>query len=207
MFVGRFGRKRGWVLAMPQHSQEVVERFGQQCIWAHQSWQTRKYLFDNESNISVFQQPHYEHFFLRLSIILQEYWMQQVAKLHDPAGDLGKHNLTVDYMIEYGEWDGVTKAQLSELRDKMKPFATTMKKPRNKLLSHNDLATILSGADLGNFDKGSDVEYFNNLKLFAGIVFNTILSQHFENDDAVYADVALFIKAFDKGRIGSEREA
>ncbi len=64
---------------MSQHSQEVVKQFEQQCIWAHQSWQTRKYLFDNKSSLSVFQQPHHEHF-SRLSIILQEYWMQQVAK-------------------------------------------------------------------------------------------------------------------------------
>jgi len=88
---------------MSQHSQEVVKQFEQRCMWAQESWQTRKYLFDNTSNLPVFQQPHYEHFFLRLSIILQEYWMQQVAKLHDPAGRPGQHNLSVDYIIERGD--------------------------------------------------------------------------------------------------------
>jgi hypothetical protein len=94
---------------MPQHSQEVVKQFEQQCMWAHQSWQTRKCLFDDKSNLPTFQQPHYEHFFLRLSIILQEYWMLQVAKLHDPVGKPGQHNLSVDYMIECGDWNAGAK--------------------------------------------------------------------------------------------------
>lgn len=126
---------------MPQHSQEVAKQFEQQCMWVHQSWQTRKCLFDNKSYLPTFQQPHYEHFFLRLSIILQEYWMQQVAKLHDPAGKPGQANLSVDYMIECGDWDDGTKTQLNELRKKMLPFAAKMKTPRNKLLAHNDVAT------------------------------------------------------------------
>ena len=129
---------------MPQHSQKVAKQFEQECIWAHQSWQTRKRLFDNKSYLPAFQQPHYAHFFLRLSLILQEYWMQQVAKLHDPAGKPGPANLSVDYMIECGDWDDGTKMRLNELRKKMLPFAAKMKTPRNKLFAHNDVATILS---------------------------------------------------------------
>lgn len=173
-------------------------------MWAHELWQTRKYLFDNKSNLPVFQQPHYEHFFLRLSVILQEYWMQQVAKLHDPAGRPGQYNLSLDYMIECGDWDGGTKAQLIELRDKMLPFAAKMKTPRNKLLAHNDLATILSAAEYGAFDEGADVEYFQRLKALAEIVVSAVLGDHFDYDTAVFADVALFVKAFDRGRIGGE---
>jgi len=191
---------------MPQHSQEIAKQFEQQCIWANQSWRTRKCLFDNKSNLPAFQQPHYEHFFLRLSFILQEYWMQQVAKLHDPAGRTAQHNLSVDYMVECGDWDGGAKTRLNELRDKMLPFATKMKPPRNKLLAHNDVATILSPTELGTFDEGEDVEYFKNLKAFAEIIVSTVLSEHFDYDNAVCADVALFVTAFDQGRIGGKRD-
>jgi hypothetical protein len=189
---------------MPQHPQEVAKRFEQQCIWTHQSWQIRKCLFDNRSNLPNFRQSHYEHFFLRLSVILQEYWMQQVAKLHDPAGRPGQHNLSVDYMIECGEWDGATQARLTELRDKMLPFATKMKLPRNKLLAHSDVHTILSATELGAFDEGNDVEYFESLQAFTEIVVSTVLNEHFHYDNAVCADVALFFMAFDRGRIGGE---
>jgi hypothetical protein len=125
------------ITQVAQHSKGVVKQFEQLCMWAHQSWQTRKCLFDDKSNLPSFQQPHYEHFFLRLSFILQEYWMQQVAKLHDPVGKEGQHNLSTDYMIDKGCWDAGTKAQLVALRDKMLPFAKKMKPPRNKLLAHN----------------------------------------------------------------------
>ncbi len=192
---------------MSQHSQEVVKQFEQQCIWAHQSWQTRRYLFDDKSSLPVFQQPHYEHFFLRLSVILQEYWTLQVAKLHDPAGRPGQHNLSVDYMIECGDWDAGTKARLIELRDKMLPFAAKMKTPRNKLEAHNDVATILSAAEHGAFDEGADVEYFKSLKALAEIVVSAVLDEHFDYDTAVCTDVALFVKAFDRGRIGGECDA
>ena len=63
--------------------------------------------------------------------------MQQVAKLHDPAGKPGQHNLSVDYMIELGDWEVDTTVRLTELRAKMLPFAAKMKTPRNKLLAHN----------------------------------------------------------------------
>jgi hypothetical protein len=135
---------------MPQHAPKVVKQFEQQCMWAHQSWQTRKCLFD-KCNLPAFQQPHYEHFFGRLSIILQQYWMQQVAKLHDPAGKPGQHNLSLDYVLEFGDWEAGTTARLTKLRDKMLPFAAKMKMPRNKLLAHNDVATIITTTVLGAF--------------------------------------------------------
>ncbi len=190
---------------MPQLCREVVEQFEQQCIWAHQSWQTRVCLFDTIPNLAMFQQPHYEHFFHRLSIILQEYWMQQVAKLHDPSGSSGQHNLSVDYILERGDWSADTKALLTELRDKMLPFAAKMKTPRNKLLAHNDVSAILSATELGAFDQGEDVEYFKNLRTFTETVVTTALGQHFFYDNKIPADIDLFAQAFDRGRIGGDR--
>jgi hypothetical protein len=189
---------------MPKHSHEVVKQFEQQCIWIHQSWQTRKCLFDDKSNLPALQQPHYAHFFYRLSIIAQEYWMQQVAKLHDPARSSGGSNLSVNYMIACGVWDQVTNAQLIDLRDKMLPFARKMKTPRNKLLAHNDLKTILSATELGAFDEGEDTSYFQNLKAFMEIIVNTVLHEHFDYDSAVPADVDLFMNVFNRGRIGGK---
>lgn len=186
---------------MPQHAPKVVKQFEQQCIWAHQAWQTRKLLFDNNNDLPAFQQPHCEHFFYRLSIILQEYWMQQVAKLHDRAGKPGQHNLSVDYMLEFGDWEAVTGARLTALRNKMLPFATKMKMPRNKILAHNDVATITTATELGAFDQGEDDDYFKNLKKFTIIVISKILDEHFNYDNSVPADIALFMDAFDRGRI------
>ena len=189
---------------MPQHFQELVKEFERLCMWVHQSWQTRKCLFDNASNLAAFRQPHYEHFFFRLHCITQEHWMQEVAKLHDPAGKAGQHNLSVNYIVECGDWDDNTKARLIELRGKMLPFAGKMKPPRNKLTAHNDVSTILTATELGKFDPGEDIEYFDYLKAFAEIVVSTVLNEHFDYDNDVSADVDLFMDAYNRGRIGGE---
>lgn len=189
---------------MPQHSQEVVRQFEQICIRMHQSWQMRKCLFDDKSNLKVFQQPHYAHFFYRLHVILQEYWTLQIAKLHDPAGKPGRHNLSIDYIVDCGDWGDKTKTRLAELREQMRPFAEKMKLPRNKLTAHNDVATILAAVDdMGAFDESEDIKYFDNLKAFAEIVVKAVLDEHFDYDNAVPTDVDLFVDAFNKGQIGS----
>jgi hypothetical protein len=189
---------------MAQHSKEVIKEFETLCMWVHQSWQTRKCLFDNASNLAAFQQPHYEHFFFRLHRITQEHWMQEVAKLHDPAGKPGHYNLSVNYIVECGDWDRDIKARLIGLHEKMLPFAMKMKPPRNKLTAHNDVSTILAATELGKFDSGEDIEYFANLKAFVEIIVNTVLGEHFDYDNAVPADVDLFADAFNRGRIGAE---
>jgi AbiU2 len=138
---------------MPPHSKEVVEQFCNLCDWLRQSWQTRKYLFDENPKIENLKAPHYAHFFFRLNVILQEYWIQQVAKLHDPAVQLGHQNLSINYMVDCGQWDAKTKAELINLRDKMMTFEKKLRGARNKLLSHNDLTTILQAPELGGLIK------------------------------------------------------
>jgi hypothetical protein len=104
-------------------------------------------------------------------------------------------------MIEYGQWDTKTKSQLLELRDKMMVFERKLRKARNKLLSHNDLSTILQTHDLGDFDKDDDTEYFHHLCKFASIVREAILSERFLYDDLVRNDVDIFMACFNRGMI------
>ena len=99
---------------MSAHSKVVIDKFCELCFWLHQSCQTRKSLFDENPDWDNLKQPHYEHFFWRLSVILQEYWLHQLAKLHDPAVQGGNINLSIDYMIDYGQWDPKTDSQLKK---------------------------------------------------------------------------------------------
>jgi hypothetical protein len=70
---------------MSAHSKEVVKEFCVLCDWLMQSWAMRKYLFDKNPDFDKLREPRYEHFFFRLHKITQEYWLHQLAKLHDPA--------------------------------------------------------------------------------------------------------------------------
>ena len=190
---------------MSTHSKKVADKFCDSCKWLHQSWQTRKYLFDENPSIDSLKKPHYADFFLRLNFILQEYWIQQLAKLHDPAVQYGHKNLSIDYMIDCGQWDAQTKAGLSALRAKMTHFETKLREARNKIISHNDLSTILQMTDFGKFNQGDDVEYFNHLYKFASIVSQRVLGKIFLYDDLVKNDVQFFMSAFERGSIVTRR--
>jgi hypothetical protein len=190
---------------MPRHSAEIIIAFRDLCDKALQSWQLRKLLFDENPDYYQLKAPHYAHFFLRLQIIIQDHWILQIAKLHDPPQSLGKDNLSIDYMIERGQWDASTKNELIALRNKMTSvLATTLKSPRNKLICHNDLETILQKHDdLGKFNRGADAEYVKHLCEFASIVCERVLGEQFFYDDHVSNDVDIFMAAFSRGRVGS----
>jgi hypothetical protein len=162
----------------------------------------RKYLFDENPNFEELRKPRCEHFFDRVHKITQEYWLHQLAKLHDPAvqgGPSGHINLSVDYIIDYGQWDEKTKKDLVDLRRKMLALAKPIKDARNKILSHNDLATILESRELGGFDPGEDEAYFCCLGQFASIVSETVTGEPFLPDDLVKNDVEAFMQCFNRG--------
>ena len=182
---------------MSAHSKVVIDKFCELCLWLHQACQTRKFLFDENPDWDNLKQPHYEHFFWRLSVILQEYWLHQLSKLHDPAVQGGNINLSIDYMIEYGQWDPKTECELKELRAKMATLAAPIKKARNKMLSHNDLAVILQSEELGSFEQGKDEEYFECLRQFASLVQGEL----FVYDENVRNDSEFFMSCCNRGRI------
>ncbi len=86
-------------------SKDIACRFCELCNWAYETWVTHKFVFDEnkspENNIGKSA-----YFTSRLSRITQEYCLQQIAKLHDPAIQGNSLNLTVDYMVRFGEWGG-----------------------------------------------------------------------------------------------------
>lgn len=188
---------------MAAHSVEVVKKFCELCDWLLQVWQTRKLLFDENADVSALREPRHEHFFYRLQEVLQENWLHQLAKLHDPAvqgGQRGHINLSIEYMVEYGQWTAPVKDKLLSLRDQMLALAKPIKDARNKILSHNDLAVLLAGKELGAFDPGEDELYFSALRSFASVVSEEILGEPFVYDDLVKNDVAIFMHDFLRGK-------
>ncbi len=154
---------------MSAHSPEVAKKFCQLCDWLLQVWQMRKFLFDENTDVAVLRKPRHAHFFFRLQEVLQENWLHQLAKLHDPAvqgGPKGHINLSVEYMIEYGQWDTSIKAELLSLQTEMLRLAKPIKYARNKVLSHNDLAILLADQELGAFDPGEDENLLRGTSLF-----------------------------------------
>lgn len=178
---------------------KTVKAFCSHCDWAYQCWLMRKHLYDENPKKKLLNHPHHRYFFIRLGKILQEYWLQEVAKLHDPKTLFGHDNLSVEYILEHGNWAADAEKRLRNLKVKMDRFADPLKDPRNKLLSHKDKNTIVSELTLGEFQAGEDVAYFDALSEFASEVHEQKLGDPYLFDDLTKNDIEIFMAAFGKG--------
>jgi len=155
---------------MTAHSEIVIDKFCNLCQWAYESWRTRRILFDDKTRSAKLQISRSGKALYRISEIMQDYWILQVSKLHDPASQQGQINLGIDYMIRFGGWDITTKSKLETLQTQLNELAAKIRQARNKILSHNDLETILNESTLGAFPAEADTEYFKILEEFTNIV-------------------------------------
>ncbi len=127
----------------------------------------------------------------RLSIVAHEYCLLQIAKLHDPAIQGGKSNLTLRYIIEYGGWDQGTVEKLKMLCVELEAFAQEIRDARNQILSHNDLIAIIAGTPLGAFEQDKDVRYFDCLQEFVDLVHDETIGGPYPFNDLAKDDAVV----------------
>jgi len=159
----------------------------------------RKYLYDENPDERLLKHPHHAYFFIVLEKILQEYWILEVVKLHDPATQRGFDNLSVDYVLKLDGWPSNTKFKLQNLKKKMNKFSSLLTEARNKLLSHKDKDVIVTGEILGVFDEGEDEVYFKFLENFASEAHENVLGEPFIFDDLIKNDIEVFMNTFASG--------
>ena len=135
----------------------VIIEFCKLCGWAYECWLNHRELFDDNPRAVELRASFAGAALARLSEITHEYSLLQIAKLHDRAIVNGKVTLSLEYIITYGAWSPTVRGELEALEAKLSAFASQLREARNKSLSHNDLAAIVSGATLGAFTKGQRV--------------------------------------------------
>jgi hypothetical protein len=121
--------------------------------------------------------------------------LHQIAKLHDPAKQFGQNNLSISYIIDNGFWDRETRMRLGLLKAQLDAFASLLREARNKLLAHNNLATILAGQARGQFPVGADIEYFKGLQELVDLVAGE--PRPFSN--LMRNDAQVFVEALARG--------
>ena len=177
---------------------EIALKFCEQCNWVYETWKTHKTLFDNndnkENNIG-----RCGYFTNRLSIVTQEYSLQQIAKLHDRAIQNGSTNLTVNYVISFGDWSE-QKEELERMVTRLNILKERIIPARNKILSHNDLDTILADRPLGGFPEGEDEDYFRTLQDFVNVVHDRWFGGPYPFNDLTEADVHEFLYLLEADR-------
>jgi len=91
--------------------------------------------------------------------------------------------LGLEYMVRFGGWDKFNEEKLSKLKKKLDELANKVRPARHKILSHNDLEVILSGATLGRFPNGEDEKYFETLKEFTDVIFSNVIGENWQFSD------------------------
>lgn len=155
----------------------VVRKFCDICRWVYDCWQFHRTLFDDNPHLKLLREGKQGFPLDHLGAMTQEYVLHEMAKLHDNAdferkGKQKDHNIGYAYIVENGNWDAQTRVELERIHDRLKKLGDEMGlvQTRNKILSHNDLATHMNRAVVGQFAKGLDIEYFDALKEFVGLV-------------------------------------
>lgn len=184
---------------MPNLSPEVVDLFARLFSWAHESWITHRTLFDDNPDAESINSGPSGPFLRRLSVITQEYCLQQLAKLHDPSSQGKKTNLSIGYVLERGGWEKKTFDTLSGLKMRLDALADIIAPARNKVLAHNDLQTQLDNRDLGAFPKGADLEYFRVLLEFVGVVYFEMDGRTVEFVDVAQTEARSFVANLPRG--------
>ena len=175
-------------------SPTVVREFYKLCNRAHELWINHLELFDNNPRNDELMMSIAKDEWCRLSVISQEYSLLQIVKLHDPAEMNGNINLGINYMVTYDGWPESVSDLLKKLKIKLDCFASQLLGARHKILSHNDLATILAGARLGSFAEGDDEKYFENLQEFVNIVHDQVVGGPYPFSNLVKNDIAFFLR-------------
>jgi hypothetical protein len=178
---------------MPALSPTVALEFCKLCGWAYETWLSHSELFDRNPRYAELQRSWAGDQLARLSVISQEYALLQVAKLHDPAIVSGKITLSIDYVVTYGAWNSTVRLNLEALKGKLDAFGAQLRSVRNRSLSHNDLAAIVSGKTLGSFEPGEGEKYFHILQEFVNVVHEEVVGGPWPFDDLARNDVAAFL--------------
>lgn len=178
---------------MPALSQQVAIEFCNLCEWAYEAWLNHRELFDRNDRADELKKSRASDCLHRLSVISQEYTLLQIAKLHDRAVIAGNVTLSIDYVLTYGGWSPQILEKLQRLADELVKFESQLRGARNKVLSHNDLASIVSNATLGEFKDGDDVGYFRALQEFVNLVHAEVVGGPRPFSDLAKNDVVAFL--------------
>ena len=177
-------------------SRDIALKFCELCNWVYESWVTHKLIFDDNNNAEQ-NIGKAAAFANRLSFITQEYCLQQIAKLHDPAIQRNSLNLTIDFMVRFGEW-GERGADIEIIHANLLALWERLKRARNKALAHNDLETLMANAPLGVFPEGADDQYFEALQALVNEVHQKWVGGPFQFNDLAKADVLEFLALLER---------
>ena len=140
-----------------------IDEFKTRCYWFYRIYKINKALFEeNHELYGDLETPRF------INNALVEYQLLQPHLITDQPTFGSGRNLSVFFFLEW-TWEPEVLGKLASLADKLKQFVDFKRKenPRNKLLAHWDVETILTTiGSLGSFRIGEEADFFENLNTF-----------------------------------------
>jgi hypothetical protein len=116
-----------------------------------------------------------------INLILVRYIILEVCKLADSVQDYrGSENLSVEFFVNRADFstDDAAFENLKYRATKLRGFGKKLKPARDKLISHSDRTTILSGTKgLGGADTAEWNEFWLDVQAFVKILCERYLGQ------------------------------
>lgn len=157
----------------------LIEQFIARCRIAYDTCELSKELLKNR-NKAFFENPLNDILFGTINNIAIEHGLLQISKLHDSSQQRGNKNLSIQYVIEHGNWENGVKEELTQLYLEMQKFYAYIKPARNRALCHNDVQSIELKEVVGSFKEGEDEIYFQKLEAFIGIITRETYKEDFQ---------------------------
>lgn len=191
---------------MDEISDEALEEFRKICHWTFEVWETHKTIFENSDFEKAIRETPAAYTMWMFSVISHEYSLLQIAKLHDPVTTGKSRNLSLNYIIEHGNWDSETNKKLCEILGKMNGFYNKIKPARDKVISHADYDSTMNIQIHGKFSAGEDDRYFECLEDFLKTIGMARLNCDFSFLHFSESEARRFMKTFKTKKEIDEQE-
>ena len=131
-------------------------------------------------------------FFGDINLMFVKYIILEVCKLGDPAADFrGNENLSIDFFMKHSDFSTDSK-QFSHLQRRattLQNFIAKLKPARDKLISHYDRNTVLSGVSgLGGAATDEWVEFWLDLQAFVALLCERYLGERIYLNGGAHSD-------------------
>jgi hypothetical protein len=180
---------------------QIVRKFCNSYFWMLVLRRYFKELFERNERVPLQTMKRAAHFFNDLSNLIVDHFLLQAAKIMDRAKSFGRDNLSVYYLTERISWPKDIEKVLKGHVEQMEKFNELIREARNRILSHNDLETILEGKTLGQFPVGMDKDFMETLGKFAKLVHRTCVGSPYNPTETFAGDAIDFMKIMDEADV------
>lgn len=153
------------------------EAFRAQCIWLRNCYNTYADLYESDTNTKELLRKAAGIFFHDLNRILIEYCWLQICKITDPPESHGRDNLTIKYFDEKVKTLSLgdqTLEEIDKLSKEIHRYRTILNQGRNRVVTHLDKETIVSGKTIGEHSAQDLQDFLKNLNQYTDAVGRAI---------------------------------